>query len=390
MKKLIAVFLLLALLLTACGEANIDTSSQDISSEIVSQESREASSDAEISSADVSSESEETPSYVYARKGEESLFVEDAKEIIESFKVKDDTFETEAKRKGANIHSVSNSLIQVYEYTLDEYAETGKIKPRATNRYYYRDDYVITEREESVSISNQELIPFKDITDKLKEMKIDAEAMAATLVEIADLGRCYYVEDGQTQMLVPAQDIEDSYMFENAAMLLFYDTSDGKPYNCIILNDATQLRAKGVVADEEEYAQIMREIYEKDGPAAALTGGKDWYDRQILAEYFVKFCNLPESKDYSKLINPKNIQYLGQSNGWRIYRATYEGQACDTAIIEKDLGGYKFYSSGIYSPSEVAIYTIKRKEVLTLEEAYENGEIDIREVHEFTPDEYKR
>lgn len=36
MKKLIAVFLLLALLLTACGEANIDTSSQDVSSETVS------------------------------------------------------------------------------------------------------------------------------------------------------------------------------------------------------------------------------------------------------------------------------------------------------------------------------------------------------------------
>ncbi len=333
---------------------------------------------------------EETPSYIYARKGEESLFVEDAKEIIESFKTKDENFEDEAKRNGANIHSVSNSLIQMYEYTLEEYAETGKIEPRATNRYYYRDDYVITEHEDSVSISKQELIPFKDITDKLREMKIDAETMSATLVEIADLGRCYYVDDGQTRILVAAQDIEDSYMFDNAAMLLFYDTSDGIPYNCIILNDATQLRAKGVAADEEEYAQMIREMIEKDGPAAAFTGGKGWYDREILSKYFVKSCNLPENKDYSKLIKPKNMQYFGQSNGWRIYHATYEGQACDTAIIEKDLGGYKFYSSGIYYPSEVSIYAIKRKEVLTLEQAYEKGEIDVKEVYEFTPEVYKR
>lgn len=390
MKKTLSIMLLSALLLCSCTEPSADNSSQDISSEIVSQESSEASSNAEISSADVSSEGEETPSYVYARRGEESLFVEDAKEIIESFKVKDDTFEAEAKRKGANIHSVSNSLIQVYEYTLDEYAETGKINPRATNRYYYCDDYVITEHEDSVSISNQELIPFKDITDKLREMKIDAEAMAVTLVEIANLGRCYYVDDGQTELLVPAQDIEDSYTFDNAAMLLFYDTSGGKPYNCIILNDTTQLRAKGVAADEEEYAQMIREMIEKDGPASAFTGGKDWYDREILSKYFVKSCNLPENMDYSKLIKPKNMQYFGQSNGWRVYHATYEGQACDTAVIEKDLGGYKFYSSGIYYPSEVSIYLIRRKEVLTLEQAYEKGKIDVKEVYEFTPEAYKR
>ncbi len=36
MKKLISVFLLFVLLLTACGETNVDTSSQDISSEMVS------------------------------------------------------------------------------------------------------------------------------------------------------------------------------------------------------------------------------------------------------------------------------------------------------------------------------------------------------------------
>lgn len=38
MKKLISVFLLFVLLLTACGEANIDTSSQDVSSVVVSSE----------------------------------------------------------------------------------------------------------------------------------------------------------------------------------------------------------------------------------------------------------------------------------------------------------------------------------------------------------------
>ncbi len=38
MKKLISVFLLFALLLTACGETNVDTSSQDVSSVVVSSE----------------------------------------------------------------------------------------------------------------------------------------------------------------------------------------------------------------------------------------------------------------------------------------------------------------------------------------------------------------
>ena len=58
MKKLIAVFLLFVLLLTACGETNVDTSSQDVSSETVSGE--------------VSSELDETAT---EKKNEPSVFV---------------------------------------------------------------------------------------------------------------------------------------------------------------------------------------------------------------------------------------------------------------------------------------------------------------------------
>ena len=380
MKKILSIMLLSALLLTSCTEPNVDTSSQDSSSETVSQESSEAPSNAETSSADVSSESEETPSYVYARRGEESLYVKNAQEIIDALKAKDGDFQANAKREDANFNPVSSNLIQVYEYTLKEYAETGKIEPRPTQRYYYRDSWFISEHEDMVSISNlgnraYGLIPFKDKVYVLEELQINIKTMNVTLVEVVDLGLYYYVDDGQTQILIASKDVDGGYALDNSAMLLLYDTTDGKPYNCIFLNENIQLRAKGIIADEEEYSQIM---YEKYGENNTTTGGKGWDDKSVLADYF------------GGDINPKYMQYLGQSNGWRIYHATYEGQACDTAIIEKDLGGYKFYSSGIYYPSEVSIYAIKRGEVLTLEQAYEKGEIDIKEVHEFTPDEYKR
>ena len=98
---------------------------------------------------------------------------------------------------------------------------------------------------------------------------------------------------------------------------------------------------------------------------------------------------MPEDKYYGELIDPKHMQYFGESNGWRIYHVVYAGQIYDAVYAEMDLGRYKFKCNGIFSPSAPAIYAIKRKEVLTLKEAYEKGEIDIKEVYDFTPDEYK-
>ncbi len=328
---------------------------------------------------------------LYIKKANESLLVENAKEIIDNIILKDEHFRNQVDRKQINFNFDSYPLIQMYEYTLEEYAETGKIEPRVMQGHYIYREYDIWEYEDKsgASLGIRNMIPFKDMVYTFKEMKTNPETMKVTLVEIADIGLYYYVDDGQTQMLIAANDVDGGYALDNSAMLLLYDTNDGKPYNCIILNDKTQLRAKGVVADDKEYNQIIYEEYTSKGDSPP-TGGKDWNDKLILSKYFVKSCNLDENQNLDHFINPRDLQYFGQSNGWRIYHATYESQACDTAIIEKDLGGYKFYSSGIYYPSEVSIYAIKRKEVLTLEEAYEKGEIDIKEVHEFTPDEYKR
>ena len=365
MKKTLSIMLLSALLLCSCTEPSVDTVS-DISSETASQTiSEDTASIVETSTAESVPPEEEVERVVnlYNLKlnAQKTIYAQNGKELIEEA-MKSKKFSSSIEELEIEIDETK--LTTIYEYTFDEYVQTGRIEPRATGEYFYGSHKITIKGDESVIHPYQSGgADFVENIDELYPMiemlGFDIKTIEVKLVLINGWGYNYYIKDADKQALIYAynytqkyEDPSESYQF---AMCCYNGTE------AILLDKATYQRALGV---SEEFKEGGLTVANND-----LINIREYFEQPVLT---------------------KDLQYLGVSNGWRIYHATYEGQACDTAIVEKDLGGYKFYSSGIYSPSEVAVYAIKQKEVLTLEKAYEKGEIDIKEVHEFTPDEYKR
>lgn len=88
-------------------------------------------------------------------------------------------------------------------------------------------------------------------------------------------------------------------------------------------------------------------------------------------------------------VSESSLQYYGESQGFRIYSAAYDGQLHMEALCSETIGGYTFCKNVQYLPYPLAIYAVKDSEVYPLNEAYEKNLIKIDEVYGFMPDSVK-
>ena len=290
MKKLIAVFLLFALLLTACGEANVDTSSQDVSSEIVSQESSEETSSVEdTGSADVSSENEEDLAQFYVEKAKESLAVENPQEIIDALKAKDENFEKEINGEGVVFEFDTYPLIQVYEYSLREYAETGKITPRPTEQYFAEavsaktgefagvveitlaGDYPGISMYGNYSTSGCDFLSnIKRISAFLTANGFNAEKLSVKAVAMGSgMGNCFYVTDSVKEAIIAMS--ESDYKGTTIDEYAFFSRCATDTYGMVLLNDETLSKVKEIKAEWDRMDEELKQY--KDRGENPPTGG---------------------------------------------------------------------------------------------------------------------
>ena len=115
---------------------------------------------------------------------------------------------------------------------------------------------------------------------------------------------------------------------------------------------------------------------------AENTGGDG--DTAAFEKYFKAELNAADIK-----VSESSLQYYGESQGFRIYSAAYDGQLHMEALCSETIGGYTFCKNVQYLPYPLAIYAVKDGEVYTLNEAYEKNLIKIEEVYGFVPDSVK-
>lgn len=115
---------------------------------------------------------------------------------------------------------------------------------------------------------------------------------------------------------------------------------------------------------------------------AENTGSDD--DAAAFEKYFKAELNATDIK-----VSENSLLYYGESEGYRIYSAAYDGQLHMDALCSETIGGYTFHKNVQYLPYPLAIYAVKDGEVYTLNEAYEKNLIKIEEVYGFVPDSVK-
>lgn len=107
-------------------------------------------------------------------------------------------------------------------------------------------------------------------------------------------------------------------------------------------------------------------------------------DAAAFEKYFKAELNAADIK-----VSESSLRYYGESEGYRIYSAAYDGQLHMEALCSETIGGYTFCKNVQYLPYPLAIYAVKDGEVYTLNEAYEKNLIKIEEVYGFVPDSVK-
>lgn len=145
----------------------------------------------------------------------------------------------------------------------------------------------------------------------------------------------------------------------------------------------------GVRPLEEAYVAGEIDIAE----AAALAGGivaevpGEKEAEEKLTAYLKENGGIPSGQQDEH----DRIAFLGTVGSYRVCR--YHGGAADQALYRRTFKGYTFFNSEICSPSGFGIYLVGAEDgyggVLTLEEACENGRVDIAALYHLLPESYQ-
>lgn len=97
---------------------------------------------------------------------------------------------------------------------------------------------------------------------------------------------------------------------------------------------------------------------------------------------FLNYCqNLITTKQHL-LIDDKTYIYYGNRNGYRFYRMSVTSMPFMNINSELVIEGYPFERCYTFKPNESGLYIIGNSGVFTLEEAYNNKIIDIKQMHD--------
>ena len=97
---------------------------------------------------------------------------------------------------------------------------------------------------------------------------------------------------------------------------------------------------------------------------------------------FVSYCKDIYGSDLPLEIDDSVYEYYGTVNGYRFYRLQPSYIPYDSISQQEVVGGYTFESPSHYRPARTGLYIIGDDSVYTLEDAYDNGLIDISKVYE--------
>lgn len=95
---------------------------------------------------------------------------------------------------------------------------------------------------------------------------------------------------------------------------------------------------------------------------------------------FVRYCDEAYSITIPSKIDSSTYVFYGVINGYRFYRMSVSSLPTENINHEDVVGSFPFESSRLFRPYAPGLYIIGNGKVYTLEEAYEQHIVDIRQV----------
>lgn len=245
----------------------------------------------------------------YADKGAKSVYIEDAKGFIEKFEALDSVKES-YKEYGIKVNP--DTIMPMYEYSLREYAETGKITPRSTEQYFAEavsaktgefagaveitiaGDYPGISMYGNYSTSGCDFLSnIKRISSFLTANGFNAEKLSVKAVAMGSgMGNCFYVTDSVKEAIIAMS--ESDYKGTTIDEYAFFSRCATDTYGMVLLNDETLAKVKEIKAEwdkmDEEYSQ-----YAKEGRNPP-TGGDDTVAYATLGVVLISLCAVCEIK----------------------------------------------------------------------------------------------
>lgn len=224
----------------------------------------------------------------YADKGAKSVYIEDAKGFIEKFEALDLVKES-YKEYGIKVNP--DTIMPMYEYSLREYAETGKIAPRPTEHYFAEavsaktgefagiveitlaGDYPGISTYGNYSTSGCDFLSnIKRISAFLTANGFNAEKLSVKAVAMGSgMGNCFYVTDSEKEAIIAMS--ESDYKGTTIDEYAFFSRCATDTNDMVLLNDETLAKVKEIKAEWDRMDEQLQQY--KDRGENPPTGGDE-------------------------------------------------------------------------------------------------------------------